>query len=635
MDIEEIVAVALAACRLCPPHYSDHVMTLLAVLATFHRCKFQRQGTVTDLDKAIVLHQEVLNSFQLEDAQCMHNLAWCLSQRFVKLSTWTDLDNAIKFEEAALMLRPRGHPDRAASFGSLANYRQMKITCRGASPRPDRLRGPTSNPTIEKNVGNIVFQALKAFPPRLIETHTGTLCDRDSQFSHFKSSQEYQQLLSSASALNILPQTTHIHAVISAYFQYTTLSHRWGAFEPLLHYIQGKAIYDLDPTDGLSKLQSFCLTSLRHEYLWAWSDTCCIDKESSAELQEAIGSMFSWYQQSAITFVHLADVSDMGVLTNSEWFKRGWTLQELLAPRSLLFFTRDWSPYRGISSNHKEDSTILGELEQATGIASRHLTDFYPSVDDARLRLQWASTRLTTRPEDISYSLFGVFGLHIPVLYGESVANALGRLLAEVIARSGNTTILDWVGQSSAFHSCFPATIVPYRTLPSQPPLPAVTAPSNVFHFWQIFTPRSVRKMHQALSHLPLTQFSNFRLILPCIVYHIKAIVQMTHVHRVQARGLEPIEIALSQPLENISNKVVPYILIRPWNSTLLDPSVMLDDASAHRWLTKMKEPFSALLLKELPHNEFKRVASSCHILARPTDSASVLKCEITTLTIV
>ena len=306
-----------------------------------------------------------------------------------------------------------------------------------------------------------------------------------------------------------------------------------------------------------------------------------------------------------------------------------------MAPRSILFFTRDWSLYRGISSNHKEDSTILGELEQATGIASRHLTDFYPSVDDARSKLQWASTRLTTRPEDISYSLFGIFGLHIPVLYGESVANALGRLLVEVIARSGDTTILDWVGQSSAFHSCFPATIVPYRTLPSQSLLPAVTAPSNVFYFWQIFTPRSVRKMHQALSRLPLMQFSNFRLILPCIVYHIKAIEQMTHVHRVQARGLEPIEIALSQPLENILNKVVPYILIRPWNSTLLDASVMLDDASAHRWLTKMKEPFSALLLKELPHNEFKRVASSCHILARPIDSTSVLTCEITTLTIV
>ena len=158
--------------------------------------------------------------------------------------------------------------------------------------------------------------------------------------------------------------------------------------------------------------------------------------------------MFSWYRLSALTLVHLADVSDTGGLTSSEWFKRGWTLQELLAPHTVLFFTRDWLLYRGSSSNHKEDDTILGELEQATGITKRHLTDFHPGVDDARSRLQWASTRCTTRPEDMAYSLLGVFSLYIPVLYGESAENALRRLLGEVISKSGDTSILDWVGQS-------------------------------------------------------------------------------------------------------------------------------------------------------------------------------------------
>ena len=163
-----------------------------------------------------------------------------------------------------------------------------------------------------------------------------------------------------------------------------------------------------------------------------------------------------------------------------------------------------------------------------------------------------------------------------------------------------------------------------------------------MFRVWKIFTPRSVRKMHQALSRLPFTQFLNFRLVLPCIVHHINSIVQIradtgtaTHVHLIQARGLEPIEIASTQPLENLSDKVVPYVLIRPWNSKLLDVSVMLDDSSAHRWLRKMKQPFSALLLKELPQNEYTRVASSHHILARPTDSFGVLKGEATMLTIV
>ena len=256
------------------------------------------------------------------------------------------------------------------------------------------------------------------------------------------------------------------------------------------------------------------------------------------------------------------------------------------------------------------------------------------------MRLQWASTRSTTRPEDISYSLFGVFGLHIPVLYGESVGNALGRLLAEVIAKSGDTSILDWVGQPSMFHSCFPATITPYQSLPSQ--LPDSITPPDVPSTWKFLTLRSVRKMHQALSDLPLTQFLNFRLILPCIIHRIKTIVRHRtdtgtgcYVYHFRATGLESIEITLSERLKGVSERVVPYVLIRPWHFNLLGPSVLRDSTSAQRWLTKMQQPFSALLLKELPRNEYKRAASTCHILARPTNPAGVLKGEITTLTIV
>ncbi|KAL4080777.1 hypothetical protein J3A83DRAFT_4045379, partial [Scleroderma citrinum] len=232
--------------------------------------------------------------------------------------------------------------------------------------------------------------------------------------------------------------------VVSTYFQYVTLSHRWGRFEPLLRDIEGRVIYDLDPTDGLLKLQSFCFSSCKHGYLWVWADTCCIDKESSAELHEAIGSMFSWYRQSALTMVYLSDVSEGDALSSSEWFERGWTLQELLASNNILFFKQDWTIYGDGILNHKESSCIIHELEQATGIASQHLIHFYPGVDDARSRLQWASTRYTTRGEDIAYSLLGIFNLHMPVLYGESAENAIGRLLAEVISKSGDTSILDW-----------------------------------------------------------------------------------------------------------------------------------------------------------------------------------------------
>ncbi|KAI6038315.1 hypothetical protein EDC04DRAFT_2570246, partial [Pisolithus marmoratus] len=184
-------------------------------------------------------------------------------------------------------------------------------------------------------------------------------------------------------------------------------------------------------TDGLAKLQAFCRTTNQHGFSWAWGDTCCIDKDSSAELQEAIGSMFSWYRQSKLTIIYLGDVPS-GPFSNSVWFKRGWTLQELLDPNTVLFYTHDWRLYRP-SSNHKEDRVVLNEVERATGISLLHLMAFRPGMSDPRSRLQWASTRHTTRPEDMAYALFGIFNFHLPVLYGESKESALGRLLAEII----------------------------------------------------------------------------------------------------------------------------------------------------------------------------------------------------------
>ncbi|KAL4067429.1 hypothetical protein V8B97DRAFT_1888563 [Scleroderma yunnanense] len=650
MDANEVVNLARASLNLCPPDHSDHI-TSLTTLATCLQRRFQQLDDITDLDEVIHLYQRVLDAYPPRSPPCalpLRTLAHCLSVRFAKLANMNDLDDAIQFEQNALALCPPGHPDHTESVNNLANYLQLKIEARGAIVQSAHPTCPATSSRIKTMIGEIVFEALKGFPPRLLHTHSGVLCDRDSQILHFENSQQYGLLLSSVAVLDPLQQTDHIWKTVTSYFQYVTLSHRWGKYEPLLHDIEGQVIYNLDPTSGLSKLQSFCLTSCRHSYLWAWSDTCCIDKDSSAELQEAIGSMFSWYRKSALTMVHLADVTEPGLLCNSGWFRRGWTLQELLAPESLLFFTRDWSLYKDGVLNHKGDSTILSELEQATGIASEHLTQFCPGVDDARSRLQWASGRLTTRPEDIAYSLLGVFGLHMPVLYGESAETALGRLLAEVISKSGDTSILDWVGQSSTFHSCFPATLTPYQTLPPSPSQSSLVDPrswSYGQYIWNLFVPTSphpARRMHRALSNLPRTQFINPKLVLPCIVHRIQTITLMrvdtttaTHVHQIRAVGLDPIEIALSERLRNSSRIGVPYVLIRPWDSNLLDAAVETDDASAHQWLAQLEQPFRALLLMALPHNEYRRVASFCSIIARPTDSAGVLKGEVSTLTIV
>ncbi|KAI6169113.1 hypothetical protein EDD17DRAFT_1525370 [Pisolithus thermaeus] len=174
--------------------------------------------------------------------------------------------------------------------------------------------------------------------------------------------------------------------------------------------------------------------------------------------------MFSWYRNSALTIVHLSDVPDTGSLESSEWLKRGWTLQELLAPERVVFYTKTWSLYKNLKSlNHKADVAVLEELERETKIGSRFLKSFCPGLDDARRRLQWASLRRTTRAEDIAYSLFGIFDLHLPVMYGESAENALSRLLAEIVLQSGYISVLDWIGEPSPFHSCFPAHIISYQ----------------------------------------------------------------------------------------------------------------------------------------------------------------------------
>ncbi|KIK11797.1 hypothetical protein PISMIDRAFT_32021, partial [Pisolithus microcarpus 441] len=282
-------------------------------------------------------------------------------------------------------------------------------------------------------------------PTRLLYTPTGILCNRDEQVSHFMNSEQYKRLVSQCKTHDQHQQMDRIHADISRHFQYVTLSHRWGKGEPSLRDIEGHTIYGMSIKGGFGKLQAFCRIALEWNYLWAWSDTCCIDKHSRAEVQETIGSMFAWYRQSALTIVYLSDVADTASLGSSEWFGRGWTLQELLAPRSLLFYTENWSLYKNSpSSNHKTDVTVLAELERETGIDRWFLTSFSPGLDDARSRLQWASLRRTTRPEDIAYSLFGIFNVHLPVMYGESAENALGRLLAEIVSQSGDISVLDW-----------------------------------------------------------------------------------------------------------------------------------------------------------------------------------------------
>ncbi|KAI6116787.1 hypothetical protein EDD16DRAFT_1043555 [Pisolithus croceorrhizus] len=452
----------------------------LCALEHYLRDRFRKQHAVADLVEAITLHKYVL---QLRPAghpshpSNIHDLKLCLIEKFHDTAAVGDSDVAIALERKTPDLSVPGDPSYDVSKDCLATYLRIKI-----SPqlmRASSIRSVATEYEVSQVVRHVVSEILETMPTRLLNTQTGVLCDRDAQISHFTSSQQHKQLLSSAMLYDPVERVGRIHTVVSACFRFAMFSHRWGEGEPSLRDVQGRAIYDMPPSSGVDKLQKFCLAAFKQGYQWAWSDTCCIDKDSSTELQEAIGSMFGWYRRSALTIVYLSDVPETGSFAASQWFGRGWTLQELLAPATVLFYTRNWSLYRNIeSSNHKADSTILEEIAKATGIASRFLTDFTPGMDDARLRLQWASSCRTTRPEDVAYSLFGIFDVHLPVLYGESAEFALGRLLAEVISQSGDISILDWIGEVSTFHSCFPARITSYRTLP----LPSVRRRRTVIY---------------------------------------------------------------------------------------------------------------------------------------------------------
>ncbi|KAF9240672.1 heterokaryon incompatibility protein-domain-containing protein, partial [Melanogaster broomeanus] len=224
--------------------------------------------------------------------------------------------------------------------------------------------------------------------------------------------------------------------------QYATLSHTWGDHEASYGEI-ASSVFDTKHSAGTFKVQNFCATVRKLGFRWAWCDTCCIDKSDSSELQETINSMFTWYRNSAITIVHLSDVSTSSQLKHSRWFRRGWTLQELLAPRAMQFYTSNWTIYRDRYYNHKHDYRLMGALQRITGIPLTSLVDFNPGVHDVREKMSWASNRTTTLIEDMTYSLAGLFDIALPICYGEG-NKVFGRLQSEIIARTDDTSLFDW-----------------------------------------------------------------------------------------------------------------------------------------------------------------------------------------------
>ncbi|KAK5315265.1 hypothetical protein LTR21_001854 [Exophiala xenobiotica] len=258
---------------------------------------------------------------------------------------------------------------------------------------------------------------------------------------------------------------------------YAILSHTWGKEEISLQDLETG---NLESRQGFNKLKMTCCRAATDGFDYVWIDTCCIDKRSSAELSEAINSMYRWYQNATVCYAYLEDVySDPeknpeamdNELRRSRWFRRGWTLQELIAPSVLIFFNQTWqklgtkiSMAVSISSFTHIPQLILlgGDLDQ----------------ESVATRMSWASTRKTTRVEDLAYCLLGIFNINMPLLYGEG-ERAFIRLQEEIIKVSTDYSLFAWeVSWESAHGLLAPCPSAFYKSA-GIVPIPASTNPGD------------------------------------------------------------------------------------------------------------------------------------------------------------
>ncbi|KAL5371686.1 hypothetical protein DPSP01_014087 [Paraphaeosphaeria sporulosa] len=217
---------------------------------------------------------------------------------------------------------------------------------------------------------------------------------------------------------------------------YAILSHTWGKEEVTFQEMEASA--DMSKTvskAGWRKIQ-FCAKQAAADGLqYFWIDTCCIDKKNAVELSAAINSMFRWYQNAARCYVYLSDVCKAdGVdgerawkeaFRTSRWFTRGWTLQELIAPRLVDFFSPE-------GERLGSKVTLETEIHGITRIAKNALRGDALSSFSIQERRSWAERRNTTVEEDGAYCLIGVFGVAMLPNYGEGREHAFRRLEEEI-----------------------------------------------------------------------------------------------------------------------------------------------------------------------------------------------------------
>lgn len=193
---------------------------------------------------------------------------------------------------------------------------------------------------------------------------------------------------------------------------------------------------------------------------YIWIDSCCIDKTSSSELAESINSMFRWYEESEVCYVYLSDFvsglsrscaedpvsfnpEQLAIFGSCRWFSRGWTLQELLAPKHVIFYDSQWKFFGQMN----ELASTIANITRIPPRALSHETALYNYT--VAQKMSWAACRSTTREEDMAYCLLGLFSI---LVYGEGGRRAFIRLQEAIMKETNDLSLFAWTSESDDFY---------------------------------------------------------------------------------------------------------------------------------------------------------------------------------------
>ncbi|KAF9482646.1 hypothetical protein BDN70DRAFT_874832 [Pholiota conissans] len=374
--------------------------------------------------------------------------------------------DAIRTAEAGQMKEAPSEPVQDeqvddSSAGDTGSQLESKASLRSAIPQQ-----ANNSRLVREALVDLRSKVFNDMPIRLLRFQKRgseldiTLVDRAQVYSLLSQNLEEEVRSSTAiSAIDILLKPEKM-------IKYAILSHTW------LHSAPGEVTFEdwqgsnFDRTQvGYQKIVNFCKVAMDdHGLTLGWMDTVCIDKSSSSELDESIRSMYKWYQNSSICITYLSESTALSHMEKDPWFTRGWTLQELLAPRYLKFYNMYWtklieSPPLNQSDTNVDQSLDLREtdlgveiiqqkIEVATTLTRLELSYSLSDSIPIYRKMQWAAMRQVTREEDIAYSLMGIFKINMSIAYGEGAKLAFLRLLKEILntSKANILDVFNWAG---------------------------------------------------------------------------------------------------------------------------------------------------------------------------------------------